>query len=120
MNIGSIDERLASVGIGNEKIDWYNAKDERISLHGVYFDEGEGLYMRVPDEVALKATPNLKPLVRMTAGGRVRFVTNSPFIAIKASVPAFEPMPHMSITGSLLPTHIQQLGGPNYETHPSG
>lgn len=100
MNIGSIDNRLASVGIGNEKIDWYNAKDERISLHGVYFDEGEGLYMRVPDEVALKATPNLKALVRMTAGGRVRFVTNSPFIAIKASVPAFEPMPHMSITGS--------------------
>ena len=100
MNVGNVDKRLAISEIGNQKIDWYNARNENISLHGVYFDEGQGLYMRVPDEVALKANPNLKSLVRMTAGGRIRFVTNSPFIAVRASVPAFEPMPHMSITAS--------------------
>ena len=100
MNIGNIDINLATMNIGNEKIEWHNIKEENISIHGVYFDEGEGLYMRVPDEVASSANPNLKPLVRMTAGGRVRFVTDSSFIAVKARIPAFEPMPHMSITGS--------------------
>ena len=100
MNVGSIDINLATLENGNEQIEWHNVKEENISIHGVYFDTGAGLYMRVPDDVAERANPRLKPLVRMTSGGRARFVTDSPFIAIKATVPAFQPMPHMSITGS--------------------
>lgn len=100
MNISVIDKNLASISIEGEDIEWISSHDERFSLHGVYFDEKEGLYMRVPDEVCEKANPYLPHLSRMTAGGRLRFVTDSSSIAIKASLPAFEPMPHMSITGS--------------------
>ena len=100
MEIGKIDKNLASLNIGDERIDWYNVKDEKISVHGAFFDEKEGLYLRIPDEVAKSVNAEIDMLNRMTAGARARLVTNSPFIAIKATLPAFMPMPHMSITGS--------------------
>ena len=100
VEIGKVDKNLASVGIGSEKIDWYNVKEKNISLHGAFFDENEGLYMRVPDAVAKSVNPEIDMLNRITAGARARLVTDSSFIAIKASLPAFMPMPHMSITGS--------------------
>ena len=52
MNVGSIDINLATLEIGNEQIEWHNVKEENISIHGVYFDTGAGLYIRVPDDVA--------------------------------------------------------------------
>lgn len=100
MDISKIDARLASMGIEGVSIEWISSHDSRVSVHGVYFDEKEGLYRRVPDSVVEAANPSLYSLSRMTAGGRLRFVTNSPFIAIKASLPGISPLPHMSITGS--------------------
>jgi len=100
MDVSSVDTNFASLDIDNEAVEWISSHDRRFSIHGVYFDEKQGLYMRVPDEVSEKANRNLLSLAKMTAGGRLRFVTNSPFIALKASLPAFTPMPHMSITGS--------------------
>ena len=57
--------------------------------------------MRLPDYVST-ATGNrgLPSLARMTAGGRLRFVTDSDYISIKAALPLYLPMSHMSITGS--------------------
>ena len=43
MDISKADPRLAAAGIEGAKIDWINSHDERISLHGVYFDEKENL-----------------------------------------------------------------------------
>ena len=100
MHIETIDPKLASLGIEGTEIQWINGHDSRLSLHGVFYDETEGLYMRMPAEVSTLVSPAVRSLSRMTAGGRLRFVTDSPFIAIKAALPAFKPMPHMSITGS--------------------
>ncbi|MBE6695872.1 MAG: hypothetical protein E7587_05400 [Ruminococcaceae bacterium] len=100
MDISLLDKNFASLGADDGSVEWISSHDERFSLHGVYFDEQNGLYMRVPDEVSEKANRALLTLAKMTAGGRLRFVTDSPLIAIKASLPAFTPMPHMSITGS--------------------
>ena len=101
MDISKIDPRLASFSIEDAKIEWISAHDKRFSLHGVFYDEDNKLYMRVPDEVT-KATGNkgLTTLTRHTSGGRLRFVTNSKFIAIKAAISAKKVMVHMSITGS--------------------
>ena len=101
MNISTVDTNLASYGIEGFEIEWVSGFDERLSLHGVYFDEKESLYMRVPDDVA-EATnnPGIPTLSRRCAGGRIRFVTDSDFISIKAKIPAYKPFPHMSITAS--------------------
>ena len=98
MDISKIDINLASGEIG-DNIKWVDSHDARFSVHGVFYNHEEKLYMRVPEEV-VKATgnPSLHTLSRMTSGGRLRFITNSKFIALKASLPAFSPAPHMPIT----------------------
>lgn len=90
MNIGSIDINLATLEIGNEQIEWHNIKEENISIHGVYFDTGAGLYMRVPDDVAERANPRLKPLVRMTSGGVSALLPILPLLQSR------QPSPHFS------------------------
>ncbi|MBE7042561.1 MAG: hypothetical protein E7399_03595 [Ruminococcaceae bacterium] len=100
MDLTKVDSNFASVGTNGAPMDWYSSHDSRFSVHGVYYDELDGLYRRLPEEVAKAANPDILGLVKMTAGGRLRFVTDSKSMAIKAVIPGFKPMPHMSITGS--------------------
>ena len=101
MDISTIDPNFATVTVKDEDdVKWISAHDERMSLYGVYYDKDEGLYMRMPVDIAMAANEKLGWAVIMTTGGRLRFVTDSPYIVIKASLPAFAPMPHMTIRGS--------------------
>ena len=101
MDISKLDTRLSSLDFNGENTKWINAHDKRLSIYGVYYDENHGLFLRVPDSVT-KATgnPSVETLARTSTGGRLRFVTDSEYIAIKASLPYFYILPHMSITGS--------------------
>lgn len=101
MDITKIDTNLASGNANDAEIEWISSFDKRISLHGIFYDEKASVFRRVPDEVATRTlNPGVVALSKCTAGGRIRFVTDSGFIAIKAAIPATYPMPHMSITGS--------------------
>lgn len=100
MNIEKMDANLAAISSNCEGVKFISAHDQRFSLHGVYFDKEQGLYRRVPKEVASQVSGYLVALGKMTAGGRIRFITDSPYIAIKAAVPNFSIMSHMTITGS--------------------
>ena len=100
MSISKIDPRLANLGVKERDVEWISAHDSRFSLYGVFYDEVAGLYARVPSGIAKAVSPGVENLAYRCAGGRIRFVTDSPYIAIEASLPAFMPMPHMAITGS--------------------
>ncbi len=98
MDISKIDINLASGEIDNE-IEWIDSHDDRFSIYGVFFNEENNLYMRVPNEVSeATGNPGIRTLSKMTAGGRLRFITDSKFIAIRAALPACSPAPHMPIT----------------------
>ena len=98
MDISKLDINFAS-GKAEEKIEWINSRDERFGVYGVFFSEKENLYTRVPKEVCeASGNPALHELAKMTSGGRLRFVTNSKFVAIKAALTATYPAPNMSIT----------------------
>ena len=96
-----MDRRLSDAAAKDEELlQWIGINDDPITLHGVYFDEKSELYVRVPDEVAEATNPHIPTLAKMTAGGRIRFMTDASAITIRATIPAFIPMPHMSLTGS--------------------
>ena len=98
MDISKIDINLAS-GQVDDSIKWIDSHDEHFSVHGMFYNHEAKLYMRVPDEVAeATGNPMIHGLSTMTSGGRLRFVTNSSFIALMASLPASYPAPHMPIT----------------------
>lgn len=100
MSISQIDPNLAALPVKAEDAVYINALDERFSLHGVFFEKETKFFTRVPTDIAKSVSDNLLNLSRRCSGGRLRFVTDSPYIIVKASLPAFKPMPHISILAS--------------------
>ncbi len=62
--------------------------------------DGDDVFRRIPLEVAQSVSDGVVPLSHHTAGGRIRFKTNSPYICIKTETPAFMHMPHFTLCGS--------------------
>ena len=67
-----------------EGIKYYNVQSEPFKIYGVYFSEAEGHYRRIPKEIAEATNDGVKGLSKHTAGGRVRFATDSTKLVIKA------------------------------------
>ena len=82
-----------------EEIAWYNPKEAPFLLHGLYLPQSDGAYRRLPDDVARATNEGVADLSYNTAGGRVRFRTDSPYIAISARVNGYFP-DHMPLTNT--------------------
>ena len=76
----------------------YDAKSAPFRLYGVFHD-GER-YRRVPADVAEATNPGVFGHAKHTAGGRVRFITDSPYVFIKAVYDKAHVMTHMPLSGS--------------------
>ncbi|MCI8331907.1 MAG: hypothetical protein HFE78_03690 [Clostridiales bacterium] len=59
-----------------------------------------GTFLRMPTHIAGAVSDGVSVLNAHTAGGRIRFRTNSPFITIRAKLHRVENMPHMTLCGS--------------------
>ena len=101
MDISSIDKNfLVNTAIDKDDVVFYNAEDTtRFRLHGV-FREGEML-RRMPESVAKATSDGVYRLHTHAAGGRVRFVTDSPYIALYAKYGVTGKMAHFPYTGSI-------------------
>lgn len=80
------------------QFDFHDIDSVPFSIHGV-FREGDH-YVRLPDAVAQTVSQGVANLNKYTAGGRIRFVTDSKRIAIHALCAERLPMPHMPFTGT--------------------
>ena len=101
-DITKIDPNFRSPSVPFEDVVWYDAMDERFSLHGLHDPRGTGRYIRLP--LSFAADPRINPGVQYrmfsTSGGRIRFVTDSPYVAVTADLPNLEMNPRMALTGS--------------------
>ncbi len=77
---------------------WLDVKNAPFSLYGVYFDEENKQYQRLPTEVAEATNEGVARLNRFTSGGRIRFRTNSSFIGLRAVQRNDTPARHMPRT----------------------
>lgn len=68
----------------------YNARKEPFGLYGLYKPEEPGLFKRMPREVAENTSKKVSLLYTNTAGARLRFMTDSSYIAVGAVYPAME------------------------------
>ncbi|MBE6636129.1 MAG: hypothetical protein E7617_08070 [Ruminococcaceae bacterium] len=81
----NIDKNMiAAETIGDREVVWYNVEQAPFSIHGLIKGEGDEYFHRVPDAVAEATNPGVHKLARESAGGRVRFSTDSPYIAVRA------------------------------------
>ena len=97
MDISKIDKNLkVESSIERDDLVWFNASEEPFKIYGAC---GCDPYYRLPIEVAENTNEGVKGLNYHTSGIRVRFRTNSPFIAIKAEWKNQTKMPHMPFSG---------------------
>ncbi|MBR3835460.1 MAG: SGNH/GDSL hydrolase family protein [Clostridia bacterium] len=81
-----------------EGIKFYDIINPPFKVYGVFYDSGK--YRRMPESIAKTVNDGVHGLHAHTAGGRVRFKTNSPYVAIHAKMPSIGKMPHIALTGS--------------------
>lgn len=74
-----------------------NGYEKPLSLHGVFYDTE---YRRMPDAIAKKVSENIASLCKNTAGGRVRFRTNSRCVTVRCEMDFIDHVPHMPLTGT--------------------
>lgn len=77
---------------------FFNAQEAPFALYGVFYENGK--YRRIPETLAKQTNDGVYILHANTAGGRLRFVTDSPYVVLRAAMPAVGKMPHFSLTGS--------------------
>jgi len=84
--------------INKEGIKFYNTLSSPFKIYGVHMENGK--FRRLPEDIAKSVSDKVHYLHANTAGGRVRFKTNSPYIAIHAVMGSIGKMPHFALTGS--------------------
>ncbi len=98
-DISSVDKNFKiETKLNKADIRFYNVLEAPFKVYGVYYEDGR--FRRLPEQVAKASNPGVHALHSHTAGGRVRFKTDSPYIAIHAKMPAIGKMPHFALTGS--------------------
>ena len=89
---------LEKIGAARPAVRFYDALEPPFSVHGLMTEEGA--FCRMPGEIARRVNEGVAGLYRNTAGGRLRFCTDSPYVVISAAMPGVGRMPHFAFTGS--------------------
>ena len=98
-NIENIDKNFKiETKIDKPDIEFHSARSAPFRIYGVFHQDGK--FRRMPEEVAKKVSPGVHFLHANTAGGRVRFMTNSPYVAISAKMTGITRMDHFPLCGS--------------------
>lgn len=97
-SIADVDKNFkVETNIEREGLKFFNPEKAPFKIHGV-FREGDCL-RRMPGEIAKSVSEGVFYLHFHTAGGRVRFITDSPYIAINAELHMADPMTHFAHSG---------------------
>ncbi len=97
--IEDIDKNFARAEIGGREIVFCDVRCDPFDIYGLYeAKSGDGAFRRLPPLEGVCGGVN--HLATNTAGGRVRFKTNSPYIAIKVEIEDACHMAHMTLCGS--------------------
>jgi len=91
---------IFQTSIKEEDIKFFNPKSEPFKIYGLYNYKDEPVYKRLPDEIGLNVNEGVKSLYLETAGGRLRFSTDSEYVAIKVKMSKIHRLRHMPLSGS--------------------
>ena len=95
----SIDKNFeVKTNIGRDDLCFRDAEAEPFRIYGLIRDED--MFCRMPIHSAKKVSEGVCHITPHTAGGRVRFITDSSYVAISAKLQHTGRMPHFALTGS--------------------
>lgn len=98
-NITLIDSNFkVNTGLDDQDVVFYDINQPPFEVYGVFYESEK--YRRIPEVVAKTVNDGVWGLHAHTAGGRVCFKTDSPYVAIHAEMSGIGKMPHFALTGS--------------------
>ncbi len=117
MKLSDIDRNLLVESALNIKgLKYRSAMEEPFCLYGLYEPRETGEYMRLPQEIAARVNSSVESLSVHTSGGRIRFRTDSGYVAVKVRLRNGNWMPHMPLTGSHgLDLYVYERGVDRYQ-----
>ncbi len=120
MKLTEIDTNFNVINkIERNDIEWHEVTEKEFSIYGLYqdaiYNKDKPEFMRMPKEIADKVNDGVSALNKNTAGGRLRFITDSPYIAIRhCGTPTN--FPHMPLTGtSSFDIYVSENGLPKFK-----
>lgn len=97
-DFGSIDKNfVVESKIEKEGIKFYNCRDEQFDIYGVYYEDGK--FRRMPENIAKTVSEGVARLHSNTSGGRIRFKTDSPYVAISVVLSTLSKKDNFAMTG---------------------
>ncbi len=100
IDIAQIDENFKDNEVDFSNKELYSVLNPKFDLYGVSYDNENKTFVRAPYNVAKSITYGVEVLNTNTAGGRLRFKTNSTSVSIFVKYKYLTKMPHMPFTGS--------------------
>ena len=95
-----IDTKLdVTTELDANDIAFFDVRREPFAVYGLYNYKNEPYFRRMPDEVADATSEEVVTANRHTAGGRVRFSTDSEYVAIKCDWLRTTSFSHLSVMG---------------------
>lgn len=98
-SISNLDKNLAVETVCNLPVQFRSVRNAPFALYGLCDPQDGAPYHRLPFDVADATSDGVRYLHLHTAGGRVRFKTDSPHMVLKARVAGVGQMPHMTLAG---------------------
>lgn len=97
-NICQVDKSFkVETSIDEKGLLFFDAEEEPFKIYGV-FHEGDR-FRRMPENIAKSVSEGVHYLHSNTAGGRVKFITDSPYVAISVVLDKAWAMNHFAYTG---------------------
>ena len=85
--------------ISKTDVEFFNVRSAPFQVCGLMHENGR--FRRMPEAVAKKVNEGVAGLHEHTAGGRLRFKTDSAYVAIHAKMSNLSKLPHMAFSGSI-------------------
>lgn len=100
MDIKKLDKNFSvNTDINEEDVVFYDVREEPFDVYGLYDYKNTNLFIRMPDDEAKKVSEAVHSISRRPAGGRVRFCTDSEYVAIDAKMTYIFQLAHFSLLG---------------------
>jgi len=95
-----IDEKMFFKTVITEPdVKFFDAREDPFEVYGLYNYRTEPTFKRLPDEIGQNVNDGVASLYHCTAGGRVRFSTDSRYVAIRVKMPKSHFSGNLSLAG---------------------
>lgn len=98
--IEEIDPNFAVEWVDMNGVSFYDVREAPFTIYGLYQPQTEKVFRRMPEEIARDTSEGVYELHTHTAGGRIRFKTDSSRIILKCRMAKVHHMDHMPLSGS--------------------